>query len=339
MIGAQTTPGQRGVALIIVLMAFALGSILASGMLTRQNVMIQRASGYLGQSEAQTLALGAEAFGRQILKRDIEENDQGSGQADQGQSGGVDHRNEQWARSAVALPVERGAIEAQINDLQGRLNLNSLVTEDNEVNELTRGRFERLFMALDIRTLNVETLIDWIDKDDERTGGAGAEDRDYSIRDPGYRAADRPFADVSELRLMQGMSAEAYEKLRPHVSALPTRDPRVNVNLASPAVIRSLHERIAKGQGEAVVAAAEETPFETIEDFLARQEFAGLDLNGEGLGVSTSYFEIASRVTVGDSVHRLVSRVQRNEDGDVLTLSRDTGRSGLITKERAQAPE
>jgi len=39
---------------------------------------------------------------------------------------GVDHRREQWARAAVAFPVDAGAIEAQINDLQGKLNLNSL---------------------------------------------------------------------------------------------------------------------------------------------------------------------------------------------------------------------
>lgn len=334
--------GQRGVALIIVLIAFALGSILAAGMMTRQNIMIQRATGYLGQSDAQTLAMGAEAFGRQILHRDSQQGQeqsqtQGEGQGDAGNSD-PDHRNEQWARAAVALPVERGAIEAQINDLQGELNLNSLVLANGEINQLSRERFERLLIALDIRTLNVETLIDWIDTDDQRTGGAGAEDGDYRIMDPPYRAADRPFVDVTELRLMRGMTDEAYQKLRPHVSALPTRKATTNVNFATAAVIRSLHSRISPGQAEAVVAAAEETAFETLDDFLARQEFAGLDISQRGLGVTTSYFEIAARVTVGDSVHRLVSLVQRTQDGDVITLSRDSGRSGLITKERAQPP-
>lgn len=337
-------PGsQRGVALIIVLMAFALGSILAAGMMSRQDLMIQRAGNYLTQSKAQSLALGAEAFGRQLLYRDMEESaQQGNGEDgedDDSRTQGVDHRRERWARAAVALPVEEGAIEAQINDLQGKLNLNSLVGANGKVNERSQKRFERLLIALDVRSVRVETLIDWIDGNDQRTGGGGAEDGDYMAMDPPYRAADQPFVHVSELRLMQGISEEDYEKLRPHVAALPTREGTINVNFASAPVIRSLHERISEGQAEAVVSAAEETPFETVDDFLARPEFSGLGLKPEGLGVTTSFFEIAARVSVGGSVHRLVSLVQRNEQGDVVTLSRDSGRTGLITKERIQASE
>ena len=327
----QGPASQQGVALIIVLMAFALGSILAAGMMSRQDLMIQRASSYLTQSRAQSLALGAEAFGRQILYRDVQDSQNGTE--------GVDHRREQWARAAVAFPVDAGAIEAQINDLQGKLNLNSLVGENGEINSLSRERFEQLLIALDIRSLRVETLIDWIDSNDQRTGAGGAGDGDYMAMDPPYRAADQPFTQVSELRLMQGITDEDYQALRPHVAALPTRQGTINVNFTSAPVIQSLHERISRGQAESVVAAAEEAAFESVEDFLARREFSGLGLNNEGLGVTTSYFEIAARVSVSGSVHRLVSLVQRNQQGDVVTLSRDSGRTGLITKERIQASE
>jgi|AntDeeMetagen134_2_1112570.scaffolds.fasta_scaffold00332_16 general secretion pathway protein K len=322
---------QQGVALIIVLMAFALGSILAAGMMSRQDLMIQRATSYLTQSKAQSLALGAEAFGRQILYRDMEKSENGTQ--------GVDHRREQWARAAVAFPVDAGAIEAQINDLQGKLNLNSLVGQNGDINQLSRERFERLLVALDIRSIRVDTLIDWIDSDDQRTGGGGAEDGDYMAMDPPYRAADQPFTHVSELRLMRGITDEDYQALRPHVAALPTRQGTINVNFASAPVIQSLHDRISQGQAESVVSAAEEAAFETVEDFLARQEFSGLGLKNEGMGVTTSFFEIAARVSVSGSVHRLVSLVQRNQQGDVVTLSRDSGRTGLITKERIQASD
>ena len=327
----QGRSSQQGVALIIVLMAFALGSILASGMMSRQDLMIHRATSYLTQSKAQSLALGAEAFGRQILYRDIEQSKKGTQ--------GVDHRGEQWARAAVAFPVEAGAIEAQINDMQGKLNLNSLVGANGDINKLSRARFERLLIALDIRSLRVETLIDWIDRDDQRTGGGGAEDGDYMAKDPPYRAADQPFTHVSELRLMRGITDEDYQALRPHVAALPTREGTINVNFASAPVIQSLHQRISEGQAESVVSAAEEAAFETVKDFLARREFSGLGLDNKGLGVTTSFFEIAARVSVSGSVHRLVSLVQRNQQGDVVTLSRDSGRTGLITKERIQASE
>ena len=341
---------QKGVALIIVLMAFALGSILASGMLSRQNIMIQGATTYIAQNKARSLAFGAEGFARQFLARDLEGsgNQQGD-QENQGQEGDdgadnitraeVDHPKEDWARAALALPVEEGVIEAQINDLRGRFNVNSLLNENGSVDERQRDRFQRLLLALEIRNLAPETVIDWVDANDQRTGGAGAEDGDYMIMDPPYRAADQPFVSVTELRLLDGITQEEYQRLRPHVTALPTRDGTINVNFATTAVIRSLHERITRGQAESVYKTIRETPVETVEDFLALPEFAGLGLESDGLGVSTDFFEIAARVSVSGTVYRLVSRVQRTSDGEVRILSRDTGRTQLITKEQVQASE
>ncbi|MGM0450393.1 MAG: type II secretion system minor pseudopilin GspK [Pseudomonadota bacterium] len=343
---------QKGVALIIVLMAFALGSILASGMLSRQNIMIQGATTYLAQNKARSLAFGAEAFARQFLVRDLEEsgNQQGD-QAEQGQEEGsddssddvtraeVDHPKEDWARAALALPVEEGVIEAQINDLRGRFNLNALINADGSVNERQRERFQRLLLALEIRNLTPATVIDWMDDNDQRSGGGGAEDGDYMLMDPPYRAADQPFVNVTELRLLDGITQEEYQRLRPHVAALPTRDGTINVNFATTAVIRSLHERITEGQAESVYETIRETPVETVEDFLALPEFAGLGLESEGLGVSTDFFEIAARVSVSGTVYRLVSKVQRTQEGEVRVLSRDAGRTQLITKEQVQASE
>lgn len=348
MIPGHRVRHQRGVALIIVLMAFALGSILASGMLTRQNIMIQGATTYLAQNKARALGFGAEAFARQFLTRDLE--DSGNPQGNQGQGNdtdesgnmtraGVDHAKEDWARAALALPVEQGVIEAQINDLRGQFNLNALMNADGSVNERQRARFERLLLALDIRNVSPDTLIDWMDADNQRSGGGGAEDGDYMLMDPPYRAADQPFVSVTELRLLDGITQKAYQRLRPHVTVLPTRDGTINVNFATTAVIRSLHERITRGQAESVYERIRETPVETVEDFLALPEFAGLGLKPEGLGVSTDFFEIAVRVSVSGTVYRLVSKVQRTQAGEVRVLSRDTGRTQLITKEQMQASE
>ena len=322
---------QSGVALIMVLLAFALGSIFATGMMSRQNLMIHRMGNYMTQSEAQSLALGAEAFGRQILQRDWEQDSQ--------QENFIDHPGEDWAQYAVALPVDAGAIEAQINDLQGRLNLNALVREDGQPNELMQERFERLFAALDIRTVSVEALIDWIDENDQPTGAAGAEDGEYLRYNPAYRAANQPFVHTSELRLMDGISEEDYRMLRPHVAALPDRTPELNVNFATPAVIRSLHERIGEAEAEAVFTATREEPFTEMQDFLARPEFSGLGLEDEGLGLRSYFFEVATRVTVSNNVQYLVSKVHRGEDGEIQVLSRDGSQTGIITKETIQAPE
>ncbi|WP_077531403.1 type II secretion system minor pseudopilin GspK [Vreelandella utahensis] len=340
---------QHGVALIIVLMAFALGSILASGMLSRQSIMIRGATTYLAQNDARSLALGAEAFARQFLARDLEgggntpeENQEGSQGTDQEGTSTrreVDHPSEEWARSALALPVDKGVIEAQINDLQGRLNLNALTEVDGSINQLQRNRLQRLLRVLEIRNVRPETFVDWVDADDERTGAAGAEDSDYMLLDPPYRAADQPFVSVTEVRLLDGMTEAAYQRLRPHVTALPNRDDMLNVNFASTAVLRSLHDRISQGQAESIRQTLRESPVESVEEFLALPEFAGLGLESDGLGVSTNFFEIAARVSVSGTVYRLVSKAQRTRNGTIRILSRDTGRSQLITKEQVQASE
>lgn len=322
---------QAGVALIMVLMAFALGSILAAGMMSRQSIMIHRMGNYLTQSEAQSLALGAEAFGRQILQRDWEQDSQ--------EESFIDHPNEDWAQHAVALPVDAGAIEAQINDLQGRLNLNGLVAENGEPNELMQERFERLFAALDIRSVAVEALIDWIDENDQPTGAAGAEDGEYLRYSPAYRAANQPFVHVSELRLMDGISRQDYLALRPHVAALPDGNQELNVNFATPEVIRSLHERISEAEANSVVATARETPFTDMQDFLAQPEFSGLGLSDEGLGLRSFFFEVAARVTVSNNVQHQLSVLHRAEDGEIQVISRDASQTGIITKETIQAPE
>jgi len=342
---------QQGVALIIVLMAFALGSILASGMLTRQSVMIRGATTYLAQNDARSLALGAEAFARQFLARDLkgggntpEENQEGDQGTDGEQEGTatrreVDHPGEDWARAALALPVEKGIIEAQINDLRGRLNLNALTEVDGTVNERQRNRLERLLRVLEIRNVRPATFVDWVDADDQRSGAGGAEDSDYMLLDPPYRAGDQPFVSVTEVRLLDGMSEAAYQRLRPHITALPNRDGTLNVNFASTAVLRSLHDRISQGQAESIRETLRESPAESVEEFLALPEFAGLGLEPDGLGVSTDFFEIAARVSVSGTVYRLVSMAQRTRNGTIRILSRDTGRTQLITKEQVQASE
>lgn len=336
---------QNGVALIIVLTAFALGSILASGMLTRQSIMIRGATSYLGQNDARSLALGAEAFARQFLSRDLKGGGNTPEQENESDQNGettpqeVDHPGEDWARAALTLPVEQGVIQTQINDLRGRLNLNALTAIDGTVNKLQRDRLARLLRALEIRNVTVETFIDWVDADDQRTGGNGAEDSDYMLQDPAYRAGDQPFVSVTEVRLLDGMTEAAYQRLRPHLTVLPNRNATLNVNFASPLVIRSLHDRITQAQAESVHKTLEESPAETVEAFLALPEFAGLGLEADGLGVSTDFFEIASKVSVSGTVYRLVSKAQRTRNGEVRILSRDTGRNQLITKEQVQASD
>ncbi|WP_203140908.1 type II secretion system minor pseudopilin GspK [Marinobacter mangrovi] len=320
---------QQGVALIMVLLAMALVVTLVAGMTQLQQLRIYKASHYLAQSQGKSIAFGAEAFAEQILSKDFEDDEEDGAH--------VDSPDEVWAKYSAVLPYEEnGVVEVQINDLGGRINLNNLVDATGAVNELTRDRLARLLLVLDISSVHVEALIDWIDDNDETVNAYGAEDGVYLGMDPPYRAANQPFASVSELRLINGMTEEAYRKLLPYVAALPVSGTTINVNMAPAPVLQALNENLTAAQVETVVEQREDEPFETVQDFLALPAFAGLGLNSNGLGVSTNFFDVASRITFNDRVFRLVTTIYRNPQGEMFTVRRDESQTQLITKERYQ---
>jgi len=274
---------QQGVALIMVLLAMALVVMLATGMTQQQSVRVFRAGHYLAQQQGLSVALGAEAFARQILVRDYE--------ADKEDNVMVDSLDEFWAANAAILPLDdNGVAEVQIDDLGGRINLNDLVSSNGQVDPLTRDRLTRLLVALDISGLSVDTLIDWIDPDDQTISAFGAEDGQYLVAEPAFRAANQPFVSVSELRLLEGMTEEIYRQLRPHVATLPVSGLGINVNTASAPVLRSLHEELTLAQAESILEKRKEERFENIQDFLALPEFSGLGLKASGLGLQTRFF-------------------------------------------------
>ena len=317
---------QQGVALIMVLLAMALVVMLAAGMTQQQNIRVFKAGHYLAQQQGQSIAVGAEAFARQILVRDFEE--------DKEDNQLVDSLDEFWAMNAAILPLDdNGVAEVQIDDLGGRINLNDLVATSGQVDPLTKDRLSRLLIALGITGISVDALVDWIDPDDETISAYGAEDGQYLMADPGFRAANQPFVSVSELRLIEGMTEEIYVALRPHVATLPVTGVGINVNTATAEVLMSLHEELTAVQVESILERREEERFDSLQDFLALPEFAGLGLKSAGLSLQTRFFEVVSRITYDNRVVNMVSTVFRDQEGNVRTVHRDTGQKNRITKE------
>ncbi len=322
-----SSPGpQKGVALVMVLLAMALVVMLAAGMTKNQSVRIYKASHYLAQSQGYSIALGAEAFAKQILFRDFE--------ADKQDNALLDSPDEAWARYSAVLPLDNGVVEVQVDDLSGRINLNDLVDAAGRVDPVTRDRLTRLIQVLGINTVNVDALIDWIDSNDETISAFGAEDGQYLIQEPPYRAANQPFTSVTELRLMDGITEDDYRLLAPYVAALPVSGSGINVNMAPQPVIQALHPELTEAQAESVILQRQEERFQTLQAFLALPEFAGLGLKADGLGLRAHFFEVASRITYDDREVNLVSTVFRGPDGKLATVRRDSGQKNRITKER-----
>ena len=105
------------------------------------------------------------------------------------------------------------------------------------------GRFKTLLRNLQVAERAAEAALDWMDDNQEvsQTGlDAGAEDHEYLGQEPAYRTSDRRLAHISELRLLHGMTQADFERLAPHVCALPTDRLKINVNTATSQTLAAL---------------------------------------------------------------------------------------------------
>ncbi len=78
--------------------------------------------------------------------------------------------------------------------------------------------------------LIAESLWEFIDEDRSVQTRLGREDSEYLARSVPFYAANQPLADISEMRVVQGMDAGLYQKLKPLVCALPMTRQQININ-------------------------------------------------------------------------------------------------------------
>lgn len=306
---------QRGLALVMILLGVALVTVVSAGLLARQQLAVRSSANQLFQRQAWQYALGGEALAKAVLERDLR------------RSPAVDHLGEDWAVPMRAFELdEGGTLRIRIVDLAGRFNLNSLV-RNGRIDRRALERFQRLLRRLEIGEPYAERLYDWLDADEQASGPAGAEENAYLLLSPAYRAANQPLTDVSELRLLLGMQEAHYQRLRPHVAALPA-EARLNVNTAGPVVLSSLGEALVPERAIEVVRAREALGYRTLDEFVAQLGDADQGMSRLRLGVGSQYFQATSEVEWSGRRLVLVSLLQRGGDGRVRVLSRHTGVPG-----------
>jgi len=301
---------QSGVALITVMLIVAIATLVVVSMVDRQQLDIRRTGNLVFSDQALEYALGAEAWAIGLLEQDARDN-------------AVDHLGEDWATALAPIEVDGGAIKAQIIELSGRLNPNNLVTLEQQVDSSAQSRLLRLTQQLeDVPENLAPALADWIDTDMLASGRTGAEDNYYTALDVPYRAANGPLADISELRLIRGMTKEAYDALMPYLAFL-RRGSVINVNTAPEQVLMALG--LDEARTAAIMQAREDSPFNQIEDFVSNPALQGLELDTTRLGVKSRYFLVESEAVIAGVHFKLKSLLFRDDKGLVEVLSRTQG--------------
>jgi general secretion pathway protein K len=141
----------------------------------------------------------------------------------------TDSLQEDWADPETLqslmdeIPFERGKVQVRIYDEMAKIQINALVAfpEGRQFNEPQRQLWERFAAGLvstqeKLDESAVPTIInsvkDWLDSgdDDAITGLTGAESDYYESLDPSYECKNGPFDDLSEVRLVKGITPELF---------------------------------------------------------------------------------------------------------------------------------
>ncbi|KEQ17159.1 type II secretion system minor pseudopilin GspK [Endozoicomonas numazuensis] len=307
---------QQGIALIYVLLIFAMITLMSSQMVTSLWLHTEKNTRYLERIQARHLALGAEQYVALLLEQDAEE--------DKKKQKVMDHESERWNIQEVGYAVDQGGVELVIVDETSRFNLNWLAAE-----ALGGQRFDAMFQQI-LQNLGLDVQIgsaikDWIDSDQEPTE-TGAEDNHYLVMEPPRRTADAPLVSLSELRLIEGVGSVEFQLLAPLVTTLPNNT-KINVNTALPEVMRSLSDKLTEGDTATIIDARSAKGFANLEDLanLPALKDKTEALKEVPLGVTSNYFTAYIKATYRDTTFYLRTLLYRNAEGQVQIAGREIG--------------
>jgi general secretion pathway protein K len=218
-------PRQRGVALLVAIVLFALATTLAAAITYNKAMAARRAAATYTMEQALQAGMAAESLAAIVLEAD----------ADKTQTS----LDQDWAQPLGPVEIEDTGvwIQAQVEDISGRFNLNSVVKPNADGSGFVEDEdqvavFRTLLHNLDIEDKYADLLVDWIDSDIAPSGSQGGEDTLYLSQNPPYRPPNTFITDSSELLALPGFGAERYKKIAPYVTALPLGTP-VNICTAS----------------------------------------------------------------------------------------------------------
>ena len=304
LVGNRTTlrccRRQRGLALVTMLLALALVTTIAATMIENQFLTIRRAENLQLSSQAWEYAIEAEKWASRKIARDGVKND-------------YDYLGDDWNKLGQAIKVENGAIKVDVVDMQSKFNLNNF--PEGKKNKIWYPAFQRLLIALKLDKNLANVVADWVDQDSNVSFPKGAEDYDYLGGNPPYRAANRAFEQVGELRKLKGFDARTFDTLEPYVTALPP-GAKININTCDPLLIRVLapgRTLLPASDADKLVSGRGKDGYKNIQAFLDKPELSG---NRNAIAaplvtVSSDYFSIKSQATSGRMKVNLVSTVQR----------------------------
>ena len=340
---------QRGVVLIVVILAIVLMVTLLAIMIEDQHIFIRRLGNQKVAEQGYQYSQGLNSWAQRVLHDDANRE--------------VDHLGEKWAKfgrpdedeeqESTSFSLERTTARAQedkkddeekeatidfgteglevsIEDLQGRYNLNNLAIKEPKAASDQKRIFLNLLEILEIGEFDQRdrlhgALVDWID-DNDLSGPYGVESGDYGSKRVPYFSADQKLTSLGELRFVEGYTEEVIRALKPFVAVLPVENAKININTTTTEVLASLNNSTVTDTGS-VSAFLSQRLVPEFQGFSDTQGAASAIINvslvpsfavAKMMQVNSQFFQINTKVTLGDNafcMQSLVLRESANANG------------------------
>lgn len=223
---------QRGVALVLVLWALALLTVIAGSFSFGMRTEAMLAQNLVVSAQARALADG-------IVHRVIYELLKPDADAAQWKPDGKIH----------ALEAHDAKIRLVVTGESGKIDINTAS------GALLKGLFQSAGLGEAESMALLDAILDWRDADELRRPN-GAESDDYVAEGSKYTPSNAPFAVLEELQRVKGMSPALYRKIRGALTVF-SGQPGINPALASRQVLLAI-PGVEAAQVDAYIAQRQE---------------------------------------------------------------------------------
>jgi general secretion pathway protein K len=311
--------GQRGIALLVAILLVAIGTIVAAAVAYENAMTARRGTATYAFDQSLLISEGAEALAAYGLKQ-LYQSDPTHTYPGQG-----------WDKPVGPFEVVPGImLEASLEDLQGRFNLNNLVQGDGTPDPTSVAAFNKLLELVGLEPKWTGLIIDWIDVDIVPQNPDGAEDSVYMGQTPPYRTPNRFITSASELLALPGFGRDRWLAIAPYVTALPNGT-KINVCTAKDKVLDAFlpggQTEYSGSNADQLVKTRQSTTgcfpqLNTFLGILGTQAGTKAASGGSKFGENSTYFRLTSFVTIGGAEFDLYSLMFVDQSGSVRPIQR-----------------
>ena len=287
------SPYQRGTAIITALLVVLLAASVAAFLLAQQSHALTRTARATERAQAMLFVQPLLQWARASLF-EFQKNTK------------VVDLTQRWAQPIGAQPIEGALATGFFRDETGLFNVNNLVNDDGRQNPADLAVFKKLLANLELNPDLASAIADWIDKDDETSFPGGAEDQTYLALPQPYRAANQRVLQIEELHGVRGIDTATLNKLRPFITALPTRS-KININTAPREILAAAFPELNKTVLDELLGRRISQPFKSFDNdrdikgikaFLKDIPAAKLE---QLLDFNSRYFSVSMGISTGSA--------------------------------------